>query len=159
MYELHLIYLKHHINLPYIPLAKIVCTYKKLRTAKIFIWKIPKKRIHTLNKATILFMTSQENYIKNYLRNTFWIDARCWPLYFYMTMKQNPFHIHKIRKMWYDWQWDNHSPKAKQQTIKLLQVTKCSSMMGIILIIKQAEKGPKINEVKLLKKDENRPNV
>ena len=44
---------------------------------------------------------------------------------------------------------------VKQQTIKLLQVTTWSSMMGKTHTIKQAVKGLTINQVKLIIKDQN----
>ena len=61
--------------------------------------------------------------------------------------------------MWYDCHCDSHPPNAKQRTIKLLKVTTQSLMMGKTHTIKQAVKGPKINDVKLFIKDENQPNL
>ena len=55
--------------------------------------------------------------------------------------------------------WDNHPLNAKQQTTKLLQRAIQSSMMGKTHTIKNAVKGPKINNVKLFIKDKNWPNL
>ena len=61
--------------------------------------------------------------------------------------------------MRYDCQWLNNPPHAKQQTVKFLHVTTRSSMMDNTQTIKQDVKGPKINDVKLFIKDENRTNL
>ena len=44
-------------------------------------------------------------------------------------------------EMWYACQWDSYQPETKQRTIKLLQVTTRSSMMGKANIIEQALTG------------------